>query len=196
MAGKRALDHGATLPQLAARGSSDCPGEPARLRRAAQASQEARARMPQRGPLSGITVIDLSRILAGPYCTMLMAEMGARVIKVEPPETRATMRANTGRSSRATRPISPRSIAARNRSRSISRAEADKRIFERLLDKADVRGREFPPGHDGKARLWLGDAACALSAPDLCRRVGLRPYRPQFARSRLRHGGAGAWAAS
>src|SRR5215831_19546420 len=38
-----------------------------------------------RGPLSGVTVVDLSRILAGPYCTFLMAEMGARVIKVEPP---------------------------------------------------------------------------------------------------------------
>jgi len=39
-----------------------------------------------RGPLSGVTVVDLSRILAGPYCTLLMAEMGARVIKVEPPK--------------------------------------------------------------------------------------------------------------
>ena len=39
-----------------------------------------------RGPLSGITVVDLSRILAGPYCTLLMAEMGARVIKVETPK--------------------------------------------------------------------------------------------------------------
>src|SRR6202035_3719862 len=37
-------------------------------------------------PLAGITVVDLSRILAGPYCTLLMAEMGARVIKVEPPK--------------------------------------------------------------------------------------------------------------
>ena len=39
-----------------------------------------------KGPLSGILVVDLSRILAGPYCTLLMAEMGARVIKVEPPK--------------------------------------------------------------------------------------------------------------
>ena len=38
-----------------------------------------------RGPLSGLLVADFSRILAGPYATMLMADLGAEVVKVEGP---------------------------------------------------------------------------------------------------------------
>ena len=101
--------------------------------------------MPQRGPLSGITVVDLSRILAGPYCTMLMAELGARVIKVEPPKT--------GDDARAYGPfVKSHSayFASINRGKeSIAldlKADGDRRVFEKLLEKADVLVENFRPG--------------------------------------------------
>jgi CoA:oxalate CoA-transferase len=98
-----------------------------------------------RGPLSGITVVDLSRILAGPYCTMLMAELGARVIKVEPP--------GKGDDAREYGPfIKGRStyFASINRGKqSIAldlKADGDKRVFEKLLGKADLLVENFRPG--------------------------------------------------
>ena len=98
-----------------------------------------------KGPLSGITVVDLSRILAGPYCTLLMAEMGARVIKVEPPKG--------GDDARAYGPfVNGKStyFASVNRGKeSIAldlKADADRRVFEKLLEKADVVVENFRPG--------------------------------------------------
>jgi len=97
------------------------------------------------GPLSGILVVDLSRILAGPYCTLLMAEMGARVIKVEPPKG--------GDDARAYGPfINGKStyFASVNRGKeSIAldlKNDEDKKIFEKLLAKADVVVENFRPG--------------------------------------------------
>ena len=97
------------------------------------------------GPLAGTLVIDLSRILAGPYCTLLMAEMGARVIKVEPPKG--------GDDARAYGPfVNGKStyFASVNRGKeSIAldlKNDEHRKIFEKLLEKADVVVENFRPG--------------------------------------------------
>jgi CoA:oxalate CoA-transferase len=101
--------------------------------------------MPQTGPLSGITIIDLSRILAGPYCTLLMAELGARVIKVEAPRS--------GDDARQYGPFKGGKstyFASVNRGKQSIvldlKAPGDRDIFERLLDKGDALVENFRPG--------------------------------------------------
>jgi len=101
--------------------------------------------MPQAGPLSGFTIVDLSRILAGPYCTFLAAELGARVIKVEVP--------GTGDDARQYGPFKNGKstyFASINRGKESIvldlKAAKDREIFERLLDKADAIVENFRPG--------------------------------------------------
>jgi CoA:oxalate CoA-transferase len=101
--------------------------------------------MAVKGPLSGVTVVDLSRILAGPYCTFLMAQLGARVIKVEAP--------GKGDDAREYGPfrsgVSTYFASVNRGKQSIAldlRNEADKRVFEKLLEKADVLVENFRPG--------------------------------------------------
>ena len=99
----------------------------------------------QKGPLSGLTVIDLSRILAGPYCTLMLAELGARVIKVEAPET--------GDDARQYGPfVNGKSAYFQSVNRGKEslvlnlKADGDKVIFKKLLAKADVIVENFRPG--------------------------------------------------
>jgi CoA:oxalate CoA-transferase len=96
-------------------------------------------------PLEGITVLDLSRVLAGPFCTLVLAQLGARVIKVEMP--------GTGDDSRAFGPfVNGKSLyfAAINYDKqSIAlnlKDPADRAIFEGLVGIADVLVENFRPG--------------------------------------------------
>ena len=101
--------------------------------------------MSVQGPLSGVVIADLSRILAGPYCTLLLAEMGARVIKIETP--------GTGDDSRHYGPFvngkSAYFVSVNRGKESIAldlKKSEDKAIFEALLAKVDVLVENFRPG--------------------------------------------------
>ncbi|MEO1613421.1 MAG: CaiB/BaiF CoA-transferase family protein [Pseudomonadota bacterium] len=96
-------------------------------------------------PLDGVTVVDLTHVLAGPYAAMTLSDLGARVIKVERPEI--------GDDTRAFAPFvdgESACFATINRGKeSIAldlKAEADRAIFERMLDRADVVLENFRPG--------------------------------------------------
>jgi len=100
-------------------------------------------------PLSDITIIDLSHVLAGPYCTMVMADLGARVIKIELPQkgddTRHFPPFRKGKNT-----CESAYFAAINRGKesiALNLKDADDRaIFERMLPKADVLVENFRPG--------------------------------------------------
>ena len=97
------------------------------------------------GPLKGLLVLDLTRVLAGPYATMVLSDLGARVIKVEAP--------GIGDDSRKFGPFIKGQSAyfmSLNRGKeSIAlnlKNEDDKKIFEKILAKADVLVENFKPG--------------------------------------------------
>lgn len=97
------------------------------------------------GPYKGLKVVDLTRVLAGPYCTMMLADLGATVIKVEPPKT--------GDDARHIGPFIKGKSAyfmSLNRGKhSIAldlKAAADRTVFERLLGEADLLVENYRGG--------------------------------------------------
>ena len=97
------------------------------------------------GPLKDLLVVDLTRVLVGPYCTMILSDLGARIIKIEAPET--------GDDSRKFGPFVKEYSAyfmSLNRGKeSIAlnlKNENDKKIFEKILAKADILVENFKPG--------------------------------------------------
>jgi crotonobetainyl-CoA:carnitine CoA-transferase CaiB-like acyl-CoA transferase len=117
------------------------------------------------GPLTGLLVADFSRVLAGPYCTMLLADLGADVIKVESPagdDTRRWVPPVTDDG------ISTYFLAINRNKRSVALdlARADDLAAAReLARRADVLVENFKPG--GLARFGLDYASVAASNPAL-----------------------------
>ncbi len=104
-------------------------------------------------PLNDVIVLDLTRVLAGPYCTMILADLGAEVIKVERPDV--------GDDSRAFGPFingkSAYFISLNRGKKSMVlnlKMEKDLKVFKELIKKVDVLVENFRPGT--MDRLGLG----------------------------------------
>ncbi|MEV0801016.1 CoA transferase [Kribbella sp. NPDC050281] len=117
-----------------------------------------------KGPLSGVLVADFSRILAGPYATMLLADLGAEVVKVEAPG---------GDDTRSWQPpvrdgISTYYLAVNRNKRSIAldlKDPGDVAVAQELARRADVLIENFKPG--GLARFGLDYESVAAVNPRL-----------------------------
>ncbi len=117
------------------------------------------------GPLQGVTVLDLTRVLSGPYCTMMLGDMGARVIKIEHPDR--------GDDTRAWGPPfvageSTYFLSVNRNKESVTldfKRDRGRRVLEALLTKADVLVENFRPGT--LARHALDYASVATRFPRL-----------------------------
>src|SRR5262245_12247276 len=122
-------------------------------------------RMADQGPLTGLIVVDLTRVLSGPYCTMLLGDMGARVIKVEQP--------GRGDDTRAWGPpfVNGESAYFLGTNRNKESVTLDfkdprgRRILEQLIDRADVLIENFRPGT--LARVGLEYESLSARCPRL-----------------------------
>jgi crotonobetainyl-CoA:carnitine CoA-transferase CaiB-like acyl-CoA transferase len=115
------------------------------------------------GPLSGLVVADFSRVLAGPYCTMLLADLGADVIKVESPggdDTRRWMPPVTSDG------VSTYFMAINRNKRSVALdlgQPADLAAAQELARRADVFVQNFKPG--GLDRFGLDYQSVSAANP-------------------------------
>ncbi len=135
-------------------------------------------------PLSGIRVVDLTRILAGPFCSMILADMGAEVIKIETPGAGDPVRRQG-----AIRDGLSWYFAAFNRNkRSLTlnlRSDEGRAVLEKLIARSDVLVENFRPGV--MAAMGFDRARLAALNPTLvsCSLTGFGasgPYRdrPSF----------------
>ncbi|MEZ5817284.1 MAG: CoA transferase [Hyphomicrobiaceae bacterium] len=114
-------------------------------------------------PLSGIRVVDLTRVLSGPFSTMLLADMGADVIKIETPQGDPVRQQGD-----VSRGMSWYFASFNRNKRSMVldlRKDDGRRVLERLLETADVLVENFRPGILGE--MGLSEARLAEINPRL-----------------------------
>jgi len=117
------------------------------------------------GPLTGTTVLDLTRVLSGPYCTMMLADLGARVIKIEQPRGGDDTR-HWGPPFLGTESAYFLSINRNKESVTLDFKHARGRaLLDQLIAMSDVLVENFRPGTLG--RLGLDYAALAPKHPRL-----------------------------
>jgi len=110
------------------------------------------------GALAGLRVVDCSTVLAGPFCTMLLGDLGADVIKVEPPDGDATRGWGPPWVGDAETRTAAYYLAVNRNKRSLRldlRSPDGAAVLRRLLERGDVLVENFRPG--GLARLGFGD---------------------------------------
>ncbi|HVM29297.1 MAG TPA: CoA transferase [Candidatus Limnocylindrales bacterium] len=120
------------------------------------------------GPLAGVRVCDLSTVLAGPYCTMILGDLGADVIKVEPPGGDATRGYGPPWVGTGDQRVAAYFLSINRNKRSLRldlRSEAGREVVRRLIARSDVLVENFRPG--GLDRLGLGEEALRTLNPRL-----------------------------
>ena len=115
------------------------------------------------GPLAGVRVLDLTRVLSGPHCTRMLCDLGAEVIKVEPPEGDLTRFAYPRRNSISTY-FTQQNVGKRNVSMDM-RHQRGVDLLARLADTSDVLVENFRPGV--MDRMGLGYETLAARNPRL-----------------------------
>jgi CoA:oxalate CoA-transferase len=114
-------------------------------------------------PLSGVKVLDLTRVLSGPFCTALLGDMGADVIKVEAPEGDSVRGQGAGRDG-----LSWYFAQFNRNKRSVRldlRKPEAKAVLARLIERSDVLVENFRPGV--LARIGFDDARLKALRPSL-----------------------------
>jgi succinyl-CoA---D-citramalate CoA-transferase len=95
------------------------------------------------GPLDGLRVVEMGQLIAGPFCGQLLGDMGAEVVKIEPPGEGDTMR----QWGQGPKPLSWRVIARNKYSVALDlRSDAGREAARRLIGVADILIENFRPG--------------------------------------------------